>query len=56
MAALPQDWSLRLRRAELFRDLSMWKEAVAAAEEVLRLRPGQPDAIRLRDDAARKSR
>jgi hypothetical protein len=56
VAALPQDWSLRLRRAELFRDLSMWKEAVAAAEEVLRLRPGQPDAIRLRDDAARKSR
>jgi hypothetical protein len=34
----------------------MWKEALSAAEEVLRLKPGEAQAIRLRDEAARRAR
>jgi tetratricopeptide (TPR) repeat protein len=52
----PRDWSLRLRRAELFRELGMWKEALAAAEETLSLKPDLPEALRLRDEARRKVR
>ncbi len=55
-AALPKDWSVRLKRAQLYRELSMWKEALASAEEALALKPGQPDAIRLRDEAQKKLR
>jgi tetratricopeptide (TPR) repeat protein len=55
-AAVPKDWSLRLKRAELYRELSMWKEALASAEEVLTLKPGQPDALRIRDEARKKIR
>lgn len=52
----PQDWAIRLKRAEIYRDLSMWKETLRAAEEVLSLRPGQPEATRLRDEAKKKLR
>jgi tetratricopeptide (TPR) repeat protein len=55
-SALPSDWSVRLRRAELYRDLSMWKEALGAADEVLRLKPAQPDAQALRQEALRRLR
>jgi 4-amino-4-deoxy-L-arabinose transferase-like glycosyltransferase len=43
-AVAPADWSLPLRQAEIRRGLGQWKEAAAAAEEVLRLKPGQADA------------
>jgi len=52
----PKDWGLRLKRAEIYRDLSMWKETLQAAEETLTLRPGQSDAVKLRDEAKRKLR
>jgi len=52
----PKDWGLRLKRAEIYRELSMWKETLQAAEETLALRPGQPDAVKLRDEAKRKLR
>jgi tetratricopeptide (TPR) repeat protein len=52
----PKDWGLRLKRAEIYRELSMWKETLQAAEEALALRPGQPDAVKLRDEAKRKLR
>ena len=55
-AEMPQDWSIRLRRAELYRELSMWKEALASAEEALKLKPGQPQALRLRDEARQRLR
>lgn len=54
--ASPKDWGIRLKRAEIYRDLSMWKETLQAAEEVLTLHPGQPDAVRLRDEAKKKLR
>ena len=52
----PQAWGLRLKRAEIYRDLSMWKETQQAAEEVLKIQPGQPDAVKLRDEAKKKLR
>ncbi len=52
--AAPRDWSLRLKRAEVFRELGMWKEALAAAEETLALKPDQAEAARIRDEARRK--
>ncbi len=55
-ALSPQDWSVRLKRAELYRELAMWKEALAAAEEVLRLKPGHPEAALIRDEARKKER
>ena len=54
--ASPGNWGIRLKRAEIYRDLSMWKETLRAAEEVLSLHPGQADAIRLRDEAKKKLR
>jgi tetratricopeptide (TPR) repeat protein len=54
--ASPKDWGIRLKKAEIYRDLSMWKETLQAAEEVLSLHPGQPDAARLRDEAKKKLR
>jgi len=56
IARAPDDFSLRLKRAEIQAELSMWKEAAASAEEALRIRPGDPDATRLRDAARGKSR
>jgi tetratricopeptide (TPR) repeat protein len=52
----PKDWGIRLKRAEIYRDLSMWKETLQAAEEALRIHPGQPDALRIRDEAKKKLR
>jgi tetratricopeptide (TPR) repeat protein len=52
----PKNWGIRLKRAEIYRDLSMWKETLQAAEEVLALHPGQADAVRLRDEAKKKLR
>lgn len=54
--AAPRAWGLRLKRAEIYRDLSMWKEMLQAAEEVLAVQPGQPEAVRLRDEAKKKLR
>lgn len=53
---VPEDWGIRLKKAELYRETGMWKEALGAAEETLRLKPGQPDALRIRDEARRKAR
>lgn len=53
-AAAPRDWKLRLLRAKIYRELSMWKETLAAAEEVLALRPGEPEATSLRDEARKR--
>jgi tetratricopeptide (TPR) repeat protein len=50
----PKDWTLRLKRAEIYADLAMWKEALASAQEALALEPGQPDAARIRDEAKNK--
>jgi tetratricopeptide (TPR) repeat protein len=55
-SAVPQDWAIRLKRAEIFREVGMWKEALAAAEEALALKPGDPAATALRDEARRKTR
>ena len=52
----PKDWSLRLKKAEIYLDHSMWKEAQGAAEEALALHPGDPVALRLRDAARRKAK
>jgi tetratricopeptide (TPR) repeat protein len=52
----PGNWGIRLKRAEIYRDLSMWKESLQAAEEALRIHPGQPDALRIRDEAKTKLR
>jgi tetratricopeptide (TPR) repeat protein len=52
----PKDWSLRLKRAEIYLELSMWREAQGAAEEALALRPGDPAALQLRDRARRKGK
>ncbi|HLY09143.1 MAG TPA: tetratricopeptide repeat protein [Planctomycetota bacterium] len=52
----PKDWALRLKRAEIYADVAMWKEALGAAEETLALRPAQPDAVRIRDAARQKLR
>ncbi len=49
-AAAPKDWSIPLKRAEICRELSMWKEALQAAERALEIHPGQPDALKLRDE------
>jgi len=54
VAAAPRDGSLRLKRAEIYAEVGMWKEALACAEEVLALLPGQPDAAALREEARRK--
>jgi tetratricopeptide (TPR) repeat protein len=54
--AAPKNWSVRLKRAEIYRELSMWKETLQAAEEVLGIQPGQPDAVRIRDEAKKKLR
>jgi tetratricopeptide (TPR) repeat protein len=54
--AQPKNWSLRLKRAEIYRELSMWKETLRAAEDVLATQPGQPDAVKLREEARRKLR
>jgi Tfp pilus assembly protein PilF len=54
IAREPKDWSLRLKRAEIYADVAMWKEALASAEEALALKPGQPDATRIRDAARSK--
>lgn len=50
----PDDWSLPLKQAEIRRGLGQWKEALAAAEEVLRLKPGQPEAAAIRAEALKK--
>ncbi len=50
----PDDWSLPLKQAEIRRGLGQWKEALAAAEEVLRLKPGEPAAAAIRAEALRK--
>ncbi|MBI3857125.1 MAG: glycosyltransferase family 39 protein [Planctomycetes bacterium] len=50
----PRDWAIRVKRAEIYQELSMWKEMLKASEEALALRPGQPDALRLRDEAKKK--
>lgn len=47
----PKDWSLRLKQAEIYAQVAMWKEARAAAEETLLLQPGLPEALRIRDAA-----
>ena len=52
----PRDWTLRLKRAEIYAEVAMWKEALASAEETLALQPGQPDAIRIRDTAKQKTK
>lgn len=52
----PADWALRLKRAEIYREMSMWKETLQAAEDVLSLHPGQPLATQLRDEARKKLR
>jgi len=52
----PKDWSLRLKRAEIYADIGMWPEALSSAEETLRLQPGQPDAQRIRDAARSKGK
>jgi 4-amino-4-deoxy-L-arabinose transferase-like glycosyltransferase len=52
----PKDWSLRLKRAEIYAEVAMWKEARAAAEETLLLKPDQADALRIRDAAKAKEK
>jgi tetratricopeptide (TPR) repeat protein len=56
IARSPKDWSLRLKRAEIYLELSMWKEAEAEVGEVLALKPGLPAALRIRDAAARRGK
>jgi len=56
IARAPKDWRLHLKRAEIYAEVAMWKEALASAEETLALRPGLPDAIRIRDAAKQKSK
>ncbi len=51
--AVPQDWSIRLKRAEICRDLAMWQEALEAARETLALRPDEPEALRIAAEARR---
>jgi tetratricopeptide (TPR) repeat protein len=53
-AAAPRDWTIRLRRAELCRSLAKWKEALEAAEETLAVKPDQPEARAIRDEARRR--
>jgi tetratricopeptide (TPR) repeat protein len=52
----PKDWSLRLKKAEIYLDHSMWKEAQGAAEEALALHPGDPRALELCEKARRKGK
>ncbi len=56
IAREPGKWDLRLDRGELYRDHVQWREALQDAEEVLKLEPGQPDALRLRDEARKKAK
>lgn len=53
-AVAPLDWTLPLKQAEIRRALGQWKETLAAAEAALALKPGQPEAVALRDEAAKK--
>lgn len=53
-AVAPKEWTIRLARAELYRDLGMWREARVAAEEALALRPGAEAALKIRDQAREK--
>jgi tetratricopeptide (TPR) repeat protein len=53
-AAAPLDASLPLGAAEIRRSLGQWREALAAAEEVLKLKPGQPEAEAIRAEARKK--
>jgi tetratricopeptide (TPR) repeat protein len=53
-AAAPADWSLPLKQAQIRRGLGQWREALAAAEAALALKPGQPDASTIRDEARKK--
>jgi tetratricopeptide (TPR) repeat protein len=52
--AAPQDWRIPLKRAQVYEGLSMWSEAFTAAQETLRLRTDQADAVRIRDLARKK--
>jgi tetratricopeptide (TPR) repeat protein len=52
----PEDWSLPLATARIRGTLGQWKEALAAAEDVLKLKPGQPDAEAIRAEARKRSR
>lgn len=54
--AVPHDWSIRLKRAEIAREASMWEEALEAAQETLALRPGEPSALRIAEEAGKKPR
>jgi tetratricopeptide (TPR) repeat protein len=54
--AAPKDPAFPLRRAGIHRELSMWKEMKDAAEQALLLRPGDPAATALRDEAANRLR
>jgi tetratricopeptide (TPR) repeat protein len=50
----PNEWTLRLKRAVIRRDLGMWKEALADAEAALALQPGDAAALRIRSEARAK--
>jgi tetratricopeptide (TPR) repeat protein len=52
--AAPRDWTMQLRRAELAKSVSKWKEALEAAEAVLALRPDEAAARAIRDEARRR--
>ena len=49
----PRDFSLPLAKAELHAKRRRWKEALAAAEEVLAIKPDEPRARAIRDEALR---
>ena len=53
-ARAPRDASLPLLQAEIRRSLGQWREALAAAEEALKLKPGLPEAEALRAEALKK--
>jgi hypothetical protein len=54
--AVPGDWAIRLKRAEIAREASLWEEALEAARETLALRPGEPSALRIAEEAGKKLR
>jgi len=54
--AAPRDWTLRLRQAELAKSLGLWKEALEAAREALALRPDEPAARAILEEAGRRVR
>ncbi len=54
--AVPADWSIRLKRAEIAREAGLWEEALEAARETLALKPGEPGALRIAEEAREKLR